>query len=128
MISSRLGVRIVGLLQILTLLILTFGCTLDSQRRARQAGDFRPVGKVEANQYITPTGQILTPAGRQIELPGLRPQALAISPDGRMLATSGKTGVLVLIDLSTGRPMQRATLATNKVEAVNQAENEKSLE
>ena len=27
-----------------------------------------------------PTGQLLTPAGRQILLPGIRPQAMALSP------------------------------------------------
>src|SRR5438034_9136305 len=33
-----------------------------------------PVGEIGTNLYSTPINQLLTPAGRQIELPGLRPQ------------------------------------------------------
>ena len=37
-----------------------------------------------------------------MELPGLRPQALALSPDGRLLITAGKTNELVVVDPATG--------------------------
>jgi hypothetical protein len=47
-------------------------------------------GKISNNRYYTPANQILTPTGLQVELPGLRPQALALSPDGKILVTSGK--------------------------------------
>ncbi len=65
------------------------------------------VGKLAPNRYSTPTNQILTPAGIQVELPGMRPQAIAISPDGRLLVTSGKTAELVVLDAKTGAILQR---------------------
>jgi len=49
------------------------------------------VGRVGENRYHTPVNQSLTPAGVQVELPGMRPQALALSPNGRLLVTAGKT-------------------------------------
>src|ERR1051326_6845180 len=75
------------------------------------------VGRAGTNLYITSTGQLLTPAGTQLELPGMRPQALAFSPDGKLLATSGKTNAMVLIDAATGLVLQRVTLSTNRGEA-----------
>jgi hypothetical protein len=48
-------------------------------------------GGAADGRTVTPFNQVLTPAGRQVELPGLRPQAIALSPDGRLLVTSGKT-------------------------------------
>jgi YVTN family beta-propeller protein len=54
--------------------------------------------------------QIVTPAGRQVELPGLRPQALALSPDGRLLLTAGKTAELVVVDPDRGEVRQRVAL------------------
>src|SRR5438876_10597584 len=50
-----------------------------------------------------PVNQVLTPAGVQVELPGLRPQVIALSPDGKLLVTSGKTPELIVIDPSTGK-------------------------
>src|SRR5512138_2294291 len=60
------------------------------------------VGEIAAKTYMTPVNQILTPTGIQVELPNMRPQVLALSPDGRLLATSGKTQELVMIDPMTG--------------------------
>lgn len=54
-----------------------------------------------------PVSQIITPAGIQVELPGLRPQVLALSPDGRLLITSGKTHEIVVVDPETGGIKQR---------------------
>src|ERR1700758_373070 len=65
------------------------------------------VGQVGTNRYYTPANQLLTPAGRQVELPGMRPQALALSPDGRLLVTAGKTHDLVVLDPKTGATLQR---------------------
>jgi len=45
-----------------------------------------------------------------VELPGLRPQALALSPDGRLLLTAGKTADLVVVDPGTGAVRQRVPL------------------
>ncbi len=69
-----------------------------------------PVGQISPNRYVTPTHQVLTPIGIQVELGGMRPQAVALSPDGSLLATSGKTQELVLIDPQDGRLVQRVPL------------------
>jgi len=57
-----------------------------------------------------PVNQIATPIGLQVELPGLRPQVLALSPDGRLLVVSGKTHELVVVDPATGQIKQRVPL------------------
>ena len=77
------------------------------------------VGKAGENRYVTPANQILTPLGLQVELPGMRPQALALSPDGGILVTSGKTAELVVIDPANGAILQRVQLPseTNNVPA-----------
>jgi YVTN family beta-propeller protein len=54
------------------------------------------------------------PAGIQIPLPGLRPQALALSPDNRLLALSGKTHELVIIDPALETITQRVTLPSEE--------------
>lgn len=72
-----------------------------------------PVGQLGTNRWYTPANQILTPAGIQVELPGLRPQAVALSPDGRLLATAGKTPELVVLDPATARITQRVPLPSN---------------
>src|SRR5438045_1959794 len=69
------------------------------------------IGRVGLNRYITPTGQILTPAGLQIPLPGMRPQALALSPDGLLLATAGRKDTLLLLDPVTGKVLQTVPLS-----------------
>jgi YVTN family beta-propeller protein len=61
--------------------------------------------------------QVVTPAGRQVPLPGLRPQALALSPDGRLLAVSGKTSELVILDPATGKIRQRVDLPSEELRA-----------
>ena len=65
------------------------------------------VGRAAGGRTVTPVNQVLAPAGRQVELPGLRPQALALSPDGRVLVTSGKTNEVVVVDPATGEIRQR---------------------
>ncbi len=62
------------------------------------------------NRTVLPVNQVLTPAGVQVPLPGLRPQALALSPDGRLLAVSGKTSEVVVLDPAGGRILQRVPL------------------
>ena len=74
------------------------------------------VGQAGPQRYVTPVHQVLTPLGIQVELPGLRPQALALSPDGRLLATSGKTQELVLIDPTSGAVKQRVALPSSKAQ------------
>src|SRR5208337_2325410 len=69
-----------------------------------------PVGLIASNHIRLPINQVLTPAGIQVELPGLRPQVLALSPDGKLLATSGKTHDLILLDPARGAILQTVPL------------------
>ena len=55
-----------------------------------------PVGRGGPNRTVLPVNQIITPLGRQVELPGLRPQALALSPDERYADA-------YVVDATTGR-------------------------
>src|SRR5436189_3851077 len=73
-----------------------------------------PVGRLGTNRFYTPANQLLTPAGIQVELRGLRPQAIALSPNGRLLVTSGKTHELVVLDPATGKILQRVALPSNQ--------------
>jgi len=72
------------------------------------------VGRLGSNRFNTPVNQVLTPTGLQIELPGMRPQALALSPNGKLLVTAGKTHELVVINPASGTVMQRVPLPSEK--------------
>ena len=95
-----------GLLSILLILSLLVGMTSCQ----KDGPDTERVGAAGENRTVLPVNQVLVPAGTQIPLPGLRPQALALSPDGRLLAVSGKTSELLIIDPSHGTIAQRITL------------------
>jgi hypothetical protein len=73
-------------------------------------GHGQTVGRRTDGQIILPVNQILTPLGTQIDLPGQRPQALAMSPDGRRLAVAGKSAEIVILDPETGAVLQRVLL------------------
>jgi YVTN family beta-propeller protein len=78
--------------------------------RKPEPPDTAAVGPAGPNRTVVPTNQVVTPSGKQIPLPGLRPQALALSPDGRLLAVAGKTSELILLDPATGQILQRVGL------------------
>ncbi|MGB7767847.1 MAG: beta-propeller fold lactonase family protein [Verrucomicrobiia bacterium] len=59
------------------------------------------------NGLETPVNQLVTSAGALIELPGVRPNALALSPDGKILVTSGHTNQLMVISPATGNILAR---------------------
>ena len=87
------------------------------------------VGRLGTNSWLTPVNQIVTPAGRQVPLTGLRPQVLALSPDGRLLVTSGRTAELVVVDPVTGDIRQRVKLpAEPRTNAVPDAVSGRILE
>ena len=115
---------IIGLVVLgITIPCLLAGCSLD-QSRSKTA----PVGQVSKNYYITPTSQILTPAGQQVRLPGLRPQALALSPNGELLVTSGRNNQLYIIDPATGGILQKVAMPGDRVESSREArEDSKAL-
>jgi YVTN family beta-propeller protein len=81
-----------------------------AQPIAIDASTRETVGQIGTNRYYTPANQILTPVGLQVDLPGMRPQAIALSPDGRLLVTAGKTHALVVLDPQTGRILQQVPL------------------
>jgi len=81
---------------------------------AARVADTETVGRRGANRTVLPVNQVVTPLGVQVELPGLRPQALALSPDGRVLLTSGKTAELLAVDPATGAVRQRVPLPKTK--------------
>ncbi|HEY3862364.1 MAG TPA: bifunctional YncE family protein/alkaline phosphatase family protein [Verrucomicrobiae bacterium] len=85
----------------------------DSQQAARRAA---------GDKVFTPVNQVVEPVGRQLDLPGLRPQALALSPDGQILATSGKTHDLLIIDPVDWKVKQVAPLPPNSAPAVSEGE------
>jgi DNA-binding beta-propeller fold protein YncE len=70
----------------------------------------RPAAAPLSRRTALPVNQVVAPIGIQVELPGLRPQVLALSPDGRLLVTSGKTHELVAVDPATGEIRQRVLL------------------
>jgi len=80
------------------------------RREPRAPSDTETVGVKTANRTVLPVNQVVTPTGVQVPLPGLRPQALALSPDGKLLAVSGKTHELVILDPATGKVRQRVLL------------------
>lgn len=75
------------------------------------------VGHHEPDGVVLPVPQTLTPLGRQVELPGMRPQTLALSPDGRLLVVSGKTNEIVVLDPGTGEPRQCVRLPVGQLGA-----------
>jgi len=87
-----------------------WGCRSGMDESSAAMDSTERVGAAGPNRYVTPANQVLTPAGIQIELPGLRPQTLALSPDGRILVTSGKTAEIVVLDPADGRILQRVGL------------------
>jgi YVTN family beta-propeller protein len=90
--------------------------TLTTANAADPPDDFNattnPVGR-GINGLETPVNQRVTPAGTLIELPGIRPLALALSPDGQLLVTAGLTHKLVVIDPATGKILQHVPLPSD---------------
>lgn len=81
---------------------------------AEVMSDTEPVAKSGTNRWVTPVNQLLTPAGKLIELPGFRPQAVALSPDGKLLVTTGKKSELVVLNPATGEIRQSVALPSDK--------------
>src|ERR1017187_7886731 len=68
------------------------------------------------NGLATPANQLVTPAGTLVELPGVRPNALALSPDGKLLVTAGLTHELVVVDPATGKISQRVAFPSDQAQ------------
>lgn len=78
-------------------LVSLLGLTAVAAQPPVDRADNLIVGRRPDGTQMTPVNQLVDPAGTQIELPGLRPQVVAISPDGRLIATSGKTNEVVIL-------------------------------
>jgi YVTN family beta-propeller protein len=79
----------------------TFGATTET------------VGR-HAEGLESPVNQLVTPAGTLVELPGIRPNALALSPDGQLLVTAGRTHELLVLAPATGTILQRVAFPSDK--------------
>ena len=64
----------------------------------------------------TPVNQSITPAGTLVELPGLRPLALALSPDGKLLVTAGLKHELVVVEPATGKILQHVSFPSDQAQ------------
>ncbi|MFY9340962.1 MAG: phosphoesterase [Planctomycetota bacterium] len=92
-------------------------------------GTHELVGRSTTGRMVTPVNQTLTPRGTFVDLPGLRPQVIAASPDGRFLYTAGKTSELVVLAAATGAELQRVPLPNDKqVTAAGLDPNAKELQ
>jgi len=69
-----------------------------------------------ANGFESPVNQLVSSAGTRVELPGLRPLALALSPDGKLLVTAGLTHEMVVVDPATGKIRQRVSLPSDQAQ------------
>jgi DNA-binding beta-propeller fold protein YncE len=73
-------------------------------------GNWVNVGHQPDGWVQTPVNQTLTPYGKQLDLPGMRPQALALSHHGNLIAVSGKTNQLVIVDPMLGEIRQTVSM------------------
>jgi len=73
-----------------------------------------PVGHT-GESLVTPVNQVVTPAGTWVALPGVRPQAVALSPDGKLLVTSGLAHELLALDPAAGKILQHVPLPPDAV-------------
>jgi DNA-binding beta-propeller fold protein YncE len=104
--------------------LLALVCTGTAVRAMETADNFdattETVGRSDSgfghDRFVTPANQILTPAGRQVELPALRPNALALSPDHGILVTAGRDHQLLVIGTQTGKILQRVPLPSDQAQ------------
>jgi YVTN family beta-propeller protein len=68
------------------------------------------------NGLVTPANQLVAPAGFQIELPRVRPNALALSPNGKILVTAGLTRELIAVNPATGNILQHVPFPADKAQ------------
>jgi len=109
-------VRSVARVVLSILILIVSGCVASRSDSHTVPQDIKTaaVGRIDSERYMTPTGQILTPYGMQVGLPGMRPQAVALSPDGKLLVASGKRSELVVLDPVSGAIKQRVVLPSSK--------------
>lgn len=98
------------------LFVAVIGCLVTQAMAGESpsaAGDgAERVGRQADGRTVLPVNQVITPLGTQVELPGLRPQTLTLSPDGRLLAVSGKSSEVIILDPANGEIRQRVPIRT----------------
>ena len=92
---------------------LAFTVLADSPAMAGFDATTNNVGSTAAG-LETPVNQKVTPVGTLVELPHVRPNALALSPDGKILVTAGLTQELLVVDPVTGKIFQRVHFPTDE--------------
>ncbi len=95
------------------MLVCVLGTVMRASGQTSVESDRELVGHTDSSRAVTPVNQVLTPAGQQLDLPGMRPQVLALAPQGRFLVTSGKTNDLVVIDPQTTAVRARVDLPSS---------------
>src|SRR5215208_3197407 len=105
-----------GIVAVVLTLMLGQPPRLKAQPDASLA-DKEQVGRAADGRIITPVNQLLTPFGRQVEVPGMRPQAVALSPNGKLIVTAGNVHELIVIDPVAGAVRQRVPLPTTDQKA-----------
>ena len=79
--------------------------------------DKETVGPKGKGRTVLPVNQVVTPFGIHLTLPGMRPQDLALSPDGRILVVAGKTHSLMVVEPASGKILQQVSLPAEGQEA-----------
>ena len=92
--------------------LLALSCLLTAACRTRT--ETVGISADDPDRLMTPVNQVVDPHGTVIQLPGMRPQAIALSPDGKLLVTAGKTHELVVLDPETGAIRQRVALPSEE--------------
>ena len=109
--SSYLPTLRAGLVLVVLFALLAWVVKPPERMEFSVTGD--PVGPFQtggAPRHLTPDNHVLTPSGIQVELPGMRPNAIALSPDGKLLVAAGTAAKLVCVDPDTGRVIQEVVL------------------
>jgi YVTN family beta-propeller protein len=95
--------------------LLSFSASASSRIPAISQ-DQETVGKKAPGRTVLPVNQVVTPFGIQLSLPGLRPQALALSPDRTFFVVAGKTHEIIVADAATALIRQQVVLPAEKQE------------
>jgi YVTN family beta-propeller protein len=102
---------------VVTVLTLTLPLSFDTADASDASDNFGSTSGIvgwDNNEFETPVNQRLAPAGTLVDLPGIRPNALALSPDGALLVTSGLKAELLILDPVTGNVLQHVPMPSDK--------------
>ena len=91
-------------------LVAAFAVACNLDHRPLPQAPLTRVGRAADGTQETPVNQTLRPHGTLVDLPGMRPQAVLLSRDGKRIYTSGKTSHLVVLDAASGKELQRVPM------------------